>query len=144
MDKRDNLRLVRNVGDDIQLEYGNEFGYYAKNLTNDQLYKFCNEANFNDAIQESGFVFLACEDKETKKINIIAQNQTKRLAVQLKLLDNSLYFVANEKEWALIDEKMFKTAQNLWRNFMAKHNWEYQKNLNMLDVLNIYEPCYSL
>ena len=55
-------------------------------------------------------------------MNIIAQNQAKRLTVALKLLDNSLFFEAKDKEWALIDENMFRTAQKLWRNFMAKHN----------------------
>ena len=122
MDKFDNLRLIRSFGDEIQLEYGNEFGYYAKNLTNDQIYKFCNEANFNENIQKSGFVFLACIDTDTRKINVVASNKKHGLSVTVKLLDNSIYFVASDKEWSLIDKKMFSSVQNLWRKFIAKQS----------------------
>ena len=144
MDKYDNLKLVRSFGDDIQLEFGNEFGYYAKNLTNNQIFKFCNELNFNDVIQKSGFQFLIIIDSQTRKLDVVAQNKKHKLNVLVKLLDNSLFFVANDEDWALIDEKMFSTAQNLWRKFIAKHSLEYQKHLNMLDALNMTEPCCAV
>ena len=141
MDKSDNLKLVRYFGDDIQLEFGNEFGYYAKNLSKDLIYKFCNEVNFNEAIQKSGFMFLTCIDSDNRKLNVIAINRTHDLSITVKLLDNSLYFIANEKEWSLISDKMFSTVQNLWRKFIAKHSLEYQKHLNMLDALEMTESC---
>jgi len=143
MNKNDNLRLIRKFGDEIQLQFGNEFGYYAKDITDEQLYKFCNEANINDHVKKSGFRIEACEDKLTKKVELIAVNQRLSLSVELKLFDNSLYFNADDKEWPLIDETMFLTVQKLWRKFIAKHNWEYQKHLNMLDTLNMTEPCFS-
>ena len=143
MNKNDNLRLIMSCGDDIQLEFGNEFGYYAKHITNDQLYKFCNEANINELVKKSGFMFTAYENKETNKMSIFAVNRDYGLSIPLKLLDNSLYFVANDNEWRLIDEDMFNAVQKIWRNFIAKHIWEYKKNLNMLDALDRSEPCFS-
>ena len=115
MNKNDNLRLIMSYGDDIQLEFGNEFGYYAKHITNDQLYKFCNEANINELVKKSGFMFTAYENKETNKMSIFAVNRDYGLSIPLKLLDNSLYFVANDNEWRLIDEDMFNAVQKIWR-----------------------------
>lgn len=143
MNKNDNLRFIINCGDDIQLEFGNEFGYYAKNITNDLLYKFCNELNFNEFVKKSGFMFVAYENKETNNVSILAVNQAYRLSIPLKLFDNSLYFIANDKEWELIDENMFNAVQKIWRKFIAKHILEYQKHLNMLDALDRSEPCFS-
>lgn len=141
MDKYDNLKLVRDFGDSIQLEYGNEFGYYAKNLTRNQIYKFCNEVNFNEEIQKSDFIFLICVDSSDMNFQVIAANQKQGFSIVIKLLDNSIYFVANDKEWAFINKEMFLTVQNLWRKFIAKHSSEYQKHLNMLDALDMTETC---
>lgn len=144
MNKIDNLDSVREVGDSLQLEFGTEFGYYAKNISKEQIQSFCAEASVNPVIQKHGFMFLADFVEYKDRFCITARNISRNLNIPVRLFDNSVFFMAKDNEWFHINEEMFVTLQKLWRKFIAKHSWEYQKHLNMLDVLDKSEACLSL
>ena len=45
MNKTKNLKIVTLYGDNFQLEYGAEFGFFAINLTREDLNYFCEKLN---------------------------------------------------------------------------------------------------
>ena len=144
MNKKDNIKIINEYGDGLQLEFGTEFGYYAKNLTPEQIKSFCSEVSANPIVQESGFVFLSDYIEYKDKFVITARNTSQNIAIPVKLLDKTLYFHAGDKDWFHIDDTMFVTIQNLWRKFMAKNNFEYARHLRQLDALQFSEPSFSI
>lgn len=135
MNREKNLEIVNKFGDQIELKYGNEYGYYAKNISDLQLQEFCNKANSNAWIHRNRF-YLQPEYKKSNTLKVALVNLSKSLKVDLYLLDHTIFIDANTSEWIDIDESTFEIIQNEWRLFMQKNVDSYYEHLMITSVLN--------
>ncbi len=138
MDKLDNYRLVVNAGDHLQFEYGNNFGFFTKQIDKKTLYKFCERFNYDEYAQNKGFVLGLKNSKND--LYVVLTNSNKNLYLSVRLLDHTVFIQANESEWSKIPSKVYFTIQKHWRNFLADNIKEYENHLFKTTAL---EPAES-
>ena len=128
MNKNENIKLIHNAGDQIQFTYGDEFGFFANQLSDEQLIKFCRLINREALSLELGYCLILT--KLTKEKNsIYVRNISKNLEFSIKLLDHSIYFSASDANWDKIDESFFYLVQNKWFKFLEEEVEDCQQHM---------------
>ncbi len=143
MNKDVNLEMVYNFGDSTQLEYGNQFGYFAKELNRDKIIKFCNEVNFESMMLNNGYNLTVRNSANNGDYFVTLTNLDKSLCIKLKLLDHCVYFDAIAEDWIKIDYDFFNLVQEKWVKFLSKNVLGYKAHYDNTVLLSKQELAYS-
>ena len=133
MNKLKNIKVVERCGDAFQLEFGAEFGFYAKQLDRNFISIFCNQFNLEPWANEHGYTLTTKYNMNDHIVTLT--NFSSTLRVPVRLLDHSIYIDANEHDWSKIDKQLFALIQKCWRNFMARHINEYEDHIRKTIIL---------
>ena len=128
MNKYENIKMVYDAGDQLQFNYGLEFGYFANKITNNDLNEFCNIVN-TDKLTTTLSYKLCLGKLVNGKIVLCCKNYDKNLEFQIKVFDHSLYFCLKNDDWTKIDENFFHLVQNKWFNFLETKLDDYHSNM---------------
>ena len=100
MNKNDNLNIVKHVGDMLQFEYGNEFGFFANQINRIKLVEFCEYFNSDSWTQTNGYFIDAKFSKDDSHVMLFKTDGSLRVLV--RLLDHTVYIEATEFDWLKI------------------------------------------
>ena len=142
MNKLKNIAFIERHGDGLQLEFGAEFGFFAKQLDRNKINEFCAQFNAEPWINEHGY-FLTSKYNSNDYI-LTLSNPNLSLRVSVKLLDHSIYIDAIEQDWMKIEKILFILLQKAWRNFMAENISEYDEHIRKTFVLANLETVYAI
>ena len=143
MNKFINLKLVQDCGDYFQLEFGCEFGSYAKLISRDLLNVFCNEFNNDPWVYENNFYLTTKYNNTNGQPVVSLKHHLTNLNAHIKFMDHSVFIEATDSEWLKIDKKLFNRLQKFWRNFLSSNIYDYDDHINKtillarLDALSI-------
>ena len=133
MNKLKNIEIIHAAGDQIQLQYGQEFGYFAKKITNEQLIEFCHIVNRDNLVSKLGYN-ITLTRTETGKTILYARNFKQNFHFPIKLFDRSIYFTTDDATWAKIDESFFSAVQKQWFKFLENNLEECRSHMFMCNV----------
>lgn len=140
MNKFKNIDIVEKHGDKIQLEFGAEFGFFAKQLSRKHITSFCDQFNIEPWVSLNGYYLTS---KYNSNDYTITLTKGSILRVTVKLLDHSIYIDATEQDWMNIEKNLFMLLQKSWRNYLSNHIKEYGDHLRNTFILANLDPAYS-
>ena len=145
MNRLKNLELIEEFGDKIQLDYGKEFGYFAKTITDEQLINFCDKVNITPYASIKGYhLTIEFYDDMLSTSRIFLKNYNKNLNVQVKLLDHTIFIQATNSEWTKIEKGIFELLLREWHKFLSRHIPEYKEHFNNTLILDQQGTKYSI
>ena len=142
MNKNRNLEIVNEYGDQAQLTFGTEFGYYASQIDFESMMVFCYEFNSDAWAKSNGY-----------RLNIIKRENFHKLAftnniINFKstatLLDHTVYIEAKEEDWKILDKNAFSLIQHKWRVFLSKNISGYREHFNETRILTTENIKYAI
>ncbi len=143
MNKSLNLKFVYNCGDALQLEFGPEFGSYAKLIDNEKMTEFIIDFNNNPWVYQHGY-YLSIVPGKTGHLSTKLFNRTSNLNACVRFMDHSAYIEACDYDWSKIDKNLFLTLQKAWREFLSKNVNEYESHIDKTLVLSQLDPIAAL
>lgn len=136
------LEIVHEYGDQIQLNFGTEFGYFASQLDFEDILNFCEEFNTINLVKLNGYRLSVISSENPYMLNFT--NYYTNLNSTAKLLDHTVYIEAKNEDWKKIDKPAFSLLQSKWRNFLAKNIYGYREHFNSTCTLETETISYSI
>ena len=140
MKKQINANLVESLGDHVQLKFGNDFGYYSKHVNEIALHYFCEHFNSNSKSKKQGYS-ISCHILPNYTYVLYATNQLLDFEVMVKLLDHSVFIVANKEEWNKIHLSFFNELNKFWIKCLKENLDGYAEHYEKLTTLT-QTSCY--
>ena len=143
MNRHTNFELVCQYGDYTQMKYGNQFGYYAKEITLDKINRFCNEVNFDPYVRNTGYHLTTKQAPVNNDYVVTLRNNEKFLMVPVMLLDHCVYIDATTEDWINIDKDFFVALQRVWVDFLSKNVKGYRNHYEKTALLSQQDLALS-
>ena len=142
MNQLKNITIVEKCGDLIQLEFGVEFGSYAKQLNRSLISNFCDQFNSDPWVYEHHYFLTTKYTTNDHIVTLTSLNSP--LRVHVRLLDHSIFIEATEHDWYKINKNLFVILQKSWRNFMVEHVNGYDEHIRKTMILANLEGIYQI
>ena len=135
MNIEQNLKIIRNYGDQIQHEFGAEFGNYAHKIDYNHYSRLCKYLNNQTWMVNNGYSFNPVLDRNGRLL-ILASNYSLDLKFAVKCLDFSLFFDVTDTDWQKIKPQLYKKILDAWHSMLSSMIPEYRERLNKITVLS--------
>ena len=142
MNRNRNLEIVNEYGDQIQLQFGTEFGYFASQMDFELIMEFCHEFNSDSWIKLNGYRLSIISRENFYKLGFT--NTLINLKSTATLLDHTVFIEAKDEDWKKIDKKSFSLLQSKWRLFLAKNIKGYREHFNNSCILKTETANYAI
>lgn len=134
MNRERNLEIVNENGDQVQLNYGAEFGYFVSRLDENDIIEFCEI--FNKRSWALEHLYRLTHNLAANTYNITLTLFSANISLPVYLLDHSVYIDATKEGWNKIDDTLFSLLQTEWRKFLSHNIRGYSEHFNNTRVLN--------
>ena len=135
---------IEKYGDHMQLQFGNEFSSFTKNITITTLNDFCDYFKTSRTDKNQAYQLTLMFNHSKSKYMLMAISRDLKESFFIKLLDHTVYFMASDTQLESVDDDFYLEVSKRWREFLATHNNNYKAHLNSLAVLAKVDCAISI